>query len=474
MDAASPHAPPAAFDTVERALSDARIAAADWRRRSLADRARLAARVRRLVGDNATELARSLGDRRPPADTLAAEVLPLAEAAAFLARRAPALLAPERLGRRFRPFWLLGVAAEIRREPCGVVLVLAPSNYPLFLPGAQVLQALVAGNAVCVKPAPGCAAPMQALAALLASAGLPPGVLRLLPDDAATGQAAAQAGFDRIVLTGAATTGRAVLQAAAATLTPATMELSGNDAVFVLPGADLARVADALAFGARLNHGATCIAPRRVFVPRPLAAPLEAALLARLATWPEPAAPPPQIAGRLDTLAADATRQGARRLAPAGRALPVILADADAEMGLLQEDVFAPWLALVPVADPAEALAAAARCPYALGAAIFGPAREALAFAAAVQAGSVCINDLIVPTADPRLPFGGRGRSGFGVTRGAAGLLEMTVIKTVSVRRGGLLRHLAPSGPNGAAELAGLIGLLHGSRLGALRRLMRR
>jgi acyl-CoA reductase-like NAD-dependent aldehyde dehydrogenase len=85
------------------------------------------------------------------------------------------------------------VTAEIHREPCGVVLILAPSNYPLFLPGAQLLQALAAGNAVCAKPAPGCAAPLQALAAILAEAGLPAGVLQVLDDSTDTGAAAASA-----------------------------------------------------------------------------------------------------------------------------------------------------------------------------------------------------------------------------------------------------------------------------------------
>jgi hypothetical protein len=82
--------------------------------------------------------------------------------------------------------------------------------------------------------------------------------------------------------------------------------------------------------------------------------------------------------------------------------------------------------------------------------------------AARVNAGSVVINDVIVPTADPRLPFGGRGESGFGVTRGAEGLLEMTVVKTISVRRGWFRPHLAPPRESDARRFAGMIRLLHG------------
>ncbi len=112
-------------------------------------------------------------------------------------------------------------------------------------------------------------------------------------------------------------------------------------------------------------------------------------------------------------------------------------------MRIVSEDLFAPVLSLITVADDAEALAFSRECPYSLGATIFSrdlAAAETLA--RKVRAGVVVINDLIVPTADPRLTFGGRARSGFGTTRGAEGLLEMTVPKIVSVRRGKSRPHL--------------------------------
>ena len=439
-----------------------------WHQTPLRERLRVLARMRRLLAHRAAAVAATVGDRRPLADTLTAEVLPLLAAIRFLERRAPRLLTPRRL-RGGRPLWLFGVTAEIHREPCGVVLILAPSNFPLFLPGAQIVQALAAGNAVCAKPALGCAAPLQALAAILAEAGLPEGVLHVLDDSLATGAAAVSAGFDRVVLTGSAETGRAVLAASAPLLTPATMELSGNDAVFVLPGADIEAVAAALAYGLRLNSGATCIAPRRVFVLPEDAGRLAGALLTRVGAL-RLSPPPPAVAARLERLVAEAVGDGARLLHNSGA---VILTDARPQMRLLREDVFAPWLALVPVADMAEAVAAQTLCPYALGASVFGPEPEARAMAGRLPVGSVCINDLIVPTADPRLPFGGRGLSGFGLTRGAEGLLEMTVVKTVSIRRGRFMPHLAETRTGDAERYAGLIALLYGSPAQSLRALRR-
>ena len=432
-------------------LVKARQTGREWAAVPLVHRLAVIARVRAAIARHAESLAASIA--RPVADSLAAEVLPLAEAARFLVRAAPRVLAPRRL--RGGPLWLFGVRQEVRREPRGAVLILAPGNYPLFLAGAQALHALAAGNAVCVKPAPGCSTPMLLLADLLEAAGLPDGVLQVVAEDA--GPAASRAGFDYVVLTGSAETGLHVARAAAETLTPSAMELSGVDAAFILPGADLAVAAASLAYGLRLNGGATCIAPRRVFVPRDMEADLLSRLLAQL---PPPISVPGPIAARLAGLIADAEAAGARVAARN----PTVLAGATPALALLQQDVFAPWLALVPVENAEAALQAAALCPYALGASIFGPPAEAYAMAARVNAGSVCVNDLIVPTADPRLPFGGRGRSGFGVTRGAEGLLEMTTVKTVSTRRSGFRPHLDPRLASDAGRMLALLRLLHGAR----------
>ena len=430
-------------------LVRARGLGAAWGTWPLADRLAVIRRTRIAIARTVPALAATIS--RPDADTIAAEILPLAAAARFLERQAPRLLRTRRLGPA--PLWLFGVRQEIRREPRGAVLIIAPANYPLFLPGAQALQALAAGNAVCVKPAPGKTAPMQLLADLLTEAGLPQGALQILPEQ--WGPEAINAGYDYLVLTGSAPTGLAVSRAAAETMTPTAMELSGVDAVFVLPGADLALVAACLAYGLRLNAGASCIAPRRVFVPKEREAELLSRLLAQL---PPPAAIPEPTAARLATLLAEAEADGARVAARN----PAVVAGAAATMALVQEDLFAPWLALIPVADTEAALAAAALCRYALGASVFGPEAAARRLAPYIRAGSVCINDLIVPTADPRLPFGGRGASGHGLTRGAEGLLAFTAVQTVSTRRGRFRPHLDARMANDPAKLATLVRLLYG------------
>ncbi|WP_452005799.1 aldehyde dehydrogenase family protein [Azospirillum largimobile] len=452
-----------------------------WSAADISSRLAVIHGLRRRIAANAEDLVQALATRpgRRAAESVSAEILPLAEACRFLEREAARLLAPRRLGRRGRPVWLFGVEAEVRREPFGTVLIVGPSNYPLLLPGVQAVQALAAGNAVLVKPAPGCRAPMDLLARWLDECGLPDGLFRVLDESADAVGDAIEAGVDKLVLTGSAGTGRAVAERLARHLVFSTMELSGNDAVFVLPGADVEEVARALVFGLRLNGSATCIAPRRVFVPRELAAGLEKAVGRHAASIPPAPVPAPTMC-RLAVLARDAVAQGARVLTglpekDGPEMAPLVLADARPEMALLREELFAPVLSLVPVRDMEEALAGAALSPYALGASVFGPGAEARALARRIDAGTVTINDLIVPTADPRLPFGGRHASGWGVTRGAEGLLEMTQVKAVCVRTGRQRPHFDPPRDGDEALMLAALRLLHGgpgTRAGAMRRLV--
>lgn len=421
-----------------------------WGRTPIRARLTLVRRLRQLLVRRALPLAEAVQSGRgtPLAEVLAGEVLPLADACRFLEHQAERVLRPRTLGARGRPLWLVGVKAQVRREPWGTVLVIGPSNYPLLLPGVQLVQALVAGNAVVAKPGAGGRAVLEALAGLFREAGLDPPLFQVLDEEPAAALAAIEAGVDRVVLTGSAPTGEKILASLAPRLVPATLELSGCDAAFVLPDADLDLAARALRFGLTWNGSATCIAPRRVFVAQEMAADLEDRLLTALAGVP----PDPrrwELDRKARALVQDALGRGARLLTgwdtregrPHG---PTVVVDAAPGMSLLREETFAPLLALVPVSGAEEALEADRSCPYALGATVFGEESQARALAGRIHAGVVVVNDMIVPTADPRLPFGGRGRSGFGVTRGAEGLLEMTVPKVITVRRGRARWHLGP------------------------------
>ena len=459
-------------------LLNLRAAQYGWRVTPLRRRLAVVRRLRRQIASAATDLAATVPASLPgalhrsPAETLTAEVLPLAEACRFLEKEAEQILESSVKGKRARPLWLHGVTVETRRMPLGVVLILAPANYPLFLPGVQVLQALVAGNAVLWKPAPGTSAPAHALRTMLLRAGLDPDLLLILPESPAAAQQAIQAGVDKVFLTGSAETGKAILGQLAQTITPSVMELSGCDAVFILPGADLNRAADAVAFGLRLNGSFTCMAPRRIFVTRENLEVFSSALLSRLANA-APVEIPARTAALLGDLLTEATLYGAKILlngfgdsAQTGTGArlcsPTLLTEAKPSMRITCADTFAPVASILPMDSPEDAARLHCECRYRLTAAIFGPARQARQLAAQLDCGTVLLNDVIVSTADPRVPFGGLGLSGFGVTRGAEGLLEMTAPQTVIRNRSRNLLPYQPVTQAHAPFFAATIRLFHG------------
>ena len=391
-----------------------RDAQTGWARTPIRECLRVIRDFRHLLAENADALAAaaaSVSDR-PLSEKLVSEVLPLAEACRWLERNAARLLAPRVCGKRGRPFWMQGVSFEVQRQPFGVVLVIGPGNYPLFLSAVHALHALVAGNAVLLKPAPGTRDVALAFARLAIDAGLAPALLTILPESIAAARDAIAGGVDKVIFTGSSANGRDVLASLAETNTPSVMELSGEDAVLVLADADLDLVERALRFGAHLNAGETCIAPRRLIVVQSIADDLHAR---------------------------------------------------------------APLLPIERVRDDAAAVERVNTADFALGASIFSrDIAKARALAGQLKTGFVLINDLIVPTADPRMPFGGVKASGFGTTRGDEGLLEMTFPHVVAIRRGRSHPHFHEPVQGDAHLFSAYIRAAHGRhRFTAIRALLR-
>jgi acyl-CoA reductase-like NAD-dependent aldehyde dehydrogenase len=269
-----------------------------------------------------------------------------------------------------------------------------------------------------------------------------------------------------------------VLARAAAHLVPAALELSGWDACIVLDDARLDRVADALVFTLRSNRGETCVAPRRVIIETAQATELEERLRERLRREAEQPFDR-RVAASAAALIRDAVAMGARLAAgrvEAGEVTgPVVLADVTSEMTIFSTEVFAPLLQISVVDGPDEAVALANRGEHALGASIFGSARRARAIALRLRAGLVTINDVVAPLADPEVPLAARGASGFGVTRGAEGLLAMTRPKAVTEPRSRFAPHHTQPPATLAEALAALVALVHGdprAKLAALRALL--
>lgn len=389
-------------------LAAARVAQRRWVATPLRQRLAVIRELRFAIAGHAAELAAlaAAPNERPTAEKLTAEVVPLLDACRFLERNARRLLRAKKFGARGRPLWLHGSSFVVERRPFGVVLVVGPGNYPLFLPAVQCLQAIVAGNAVLLKPAENSTVPMNWLVEKLRGLdSVDRDLIQILPETPATARQAVEAGVDKVIFTGSSENGRDFLGRLAEYNTPGVFELSGCDFVVVRHDADLERAAKAIAFGRRLNAGATCTAPQAVLAHETVSIGLTSRLR---------------------------------------------------QLGL--ED-----LEVTAFADDHAALLLVQENEFGLGASIFSADENgARALARQMPTGFVTINDLIVPTADPRFPFGGVRQSGFGSTRGAEGLLEMTYPQAVSLRRGRWLPHLDEAKRGDEAIFAAYIQMAYG------------
>lgn len=457
---------PETEDPMQDVIDRARAAQVGWGQRSLSDRLARIARFRRLLVDRADEALESIElPQRSPGETIAAEVLPLADACRYMELYACRVLQTRAVGRRGRPLWCAGTRIRISREPHGVVLILGPSNYPLMLPGVQLLQALAAGNAVLLKPGRRSSSAARLLLELCIAAGIPTDLVALLPEELGAYRAALAAGVDFVTLTGSSSTGRRVLADLSETLTPAVMELSGCDAVFVMASANLDIAARAVAFGLMLNGGATCLSPRRLFIAPEIRQDFVARLVRRLQDF-APTVVEAGAAARVIQTIDSALAEAAVRLC--GEPSPsawqaVVLDNVQPEMPVARSDLFAPVTCVMASRDLEEAVEWYHRCPYQLGASVFGAPDEAATLADRLRAGSVVINDLIAPTADPRAPFPAWGESGYGVTRGAEGLLAMTRVKATIEQRSRWLPHLDVPGAPDLQQMRHLLQFTHGS-----------
>lgn len=403
---------------------------------------------------------------KPADEALSGDILPLLAACAWLQRRGRRLLADQPL--TGRPLWLLGQRAAVARAPLGTVAIIATWNYPVQLLGIQLIQALVAGNRVVVKPSEHAPRTQQRLLDLAVAAGLPPGTLTWTAASREAGRQLLDGStgtrLDHVVFTGSTTVGREIAAWGARTLTPTTLELSGHDSAIVLADADPALAARTIWNAVLMNAGQTCMAPRRALV----SAPVYRAFLDALAPLAAAARPARLItadaAARAGHLFDEALRAGARNLAgtreppAAGQPWfrPAALVDCPPDALLVAGEHFSPLLAVVPVASDADALATHARFTHKLATSVFtrrAGTRAAAALARQLGSALVTFNDAVVPAMHPAASIAGIGASGWGVSRGGQGLLAMTRPVFITRTRP---RFRLPIGPLPTQALAGL------------------
>ena len=359
------------------------------------------------------------------------------------------------------PLHLQPARAHIQRQPLGVVGVISPWNYPIQLALAPAITALAAGNRVMIKPSE-LTPHTSAQLALLVAQFFATDEVCVVQGGSAVASAFADLPFDHLVFTGSTAVGRKVAQAAAANLTPTTLELGGKSPCIIDADCNLQDAALKIAHGKLLNGGQTCIAPDYVLLPRGReAAFAEAYRLAVAQLFPRISGNPdyasiisPRHLARLRTLLQQAQAQGAEvhSMDPAPGAAaaqgtatldgatsrqmaPTLVLGATPAMQLMQEEIFGPILPVLAYAHLDEAIAHINAGPRPLALYWFGKNDTAQAdVLRRTVSGGVTVNDTLMHIAHDNLPFGGVGDSGWGAYHGELGFLRLSHQKAVLVQ----------------------------------------
>jgi aldehyde dehydrogenase (NAD+) len=429
------HVPAGTAEDVDRAVAAARRAFPGWARTSMAERGAVLGKLHESLAARAGDIARTVGLELGAPLKVAKAVqagLPLAVLRGY-ADLAAEPVREETIGNSL-----------VVHEPVGVVGAITPWNYPLHQVVAKVAAALAAGCTVVLKPSELTPLVAYLLFDAVDEAGLPPGVLNLVPG---TGPVvgAAIAGHpdvDMVSFTGSTATGRAISHAAADRIARVSLELGGKSANVILEDADVTRAVKVGVANALLNSGQTCTAWTRMLVHHshyPAAVEIAAAAAATFATgdpFDEGTRLGPLVsAAQRDRVRGFIARADARRVTGDAAVpdrgyfvAPTVFADVDPASELAQEEIFGPVLVVIPFDDDDHAVEIANNSRYGLAGGVWGSEDRAMAVARRMRTGAVDVNG---GSFNPLAPFGGYKQSGLGRELGPYGLAEFQQTKAI-------------------------------------------
>lgn len=439
-------------EEVARAVDRARAAQPAWAAKSFRQRGQIIMRARRIILRELDEIALLISREtgKPAAEAIAMELTPALDLMQYFAHKTEALLQRERIS--IGLYNWLGRTSYLVYKPVGVVGIISPWNFPWATPLDEVAMALMAGNAVVLKPSE--LTPLTGLKIkdVLHRAGLPEDLLQVVTGDGSTGAALIGAGVDKIMFTGSVATGKRVAEAAANYLIPVVLELGGKDPMVILDDANVENAARAAVWGAFANCGQSCASVERCYVHESIAQKFTDAVVAETKRLRQSG----DKQGDLGSMSSEsqlrtverhvyeATARGAKALTGGERMAdvngpffpPTVLTNVDHEMDVMREETFGPVLPIMTFRTDDEAVKLANDSDYGLTASVWtNDLSRGKRIAEQIEAGTVMVNEALYAHAIAQGPWGGVKHSGFGRTHGRAGLFELVTAQHIHINR---------------------------------------
>lgn len=468
--------PEMSAEAIQVAVERARVASQSWSQTPLRERLHYIKRVREYLADHLEELAHDLAayTGKVHLEALVLELFPVADTLDYYEKQAAKILAPVRVK---TPLVFVGNTSYIEYKPMGVIVVIAPWNFPFQLSMNPVISALIAGNCVLLKPSEVAPLVGQLIEKIFQAVGLPDGVLQVIHGGRDAGRLLTESRPDKIFFTGSVATGRKIMAAAAEHLIPVELELGGKDPMIVFADAEVERAANAAVWGAFTNAGQVCMSVERVYVQESIYDEFVARVLEKTAALRRGVdygamTFPPQV-DVVQSHLRDAVERGAK-IECGGQAAddgtlyfaPTVVTGVDHSMLLMNEETFGPVLPIMAFRTEEEAIHHANASIYGLNASVFTlDLSKAKRVTQQLISGNVCINDVITSVANPHLPFGGVKQSGMGRYHGPVGLHTFSHQTSVMASKGRKPREISwyPYTAERQTAISGLTRLFYGS-----------
>ncbi len=471
-------------DEVKAAVERSRAVFHKWKTTSFAERSRLVMRARELILADIDGIAKliSAESGKPFGEAIAMEIAPVLDLMQYFARNTEKMLRPAKIG--IGLYSLMGRSSKIVYHPLGVVGIIPAWNYPFSIPLGEAVMALMAGNTVVIKPSE--LTPMVGLkiGEIFSKAGFLPDTVQITSGAGETGAALVEAAPDKIMFTGSVATGKKIAAAAAKNLTSVVLELGGKDPMIVFEDANLELAAGAAVWGAFCNAGQSCSSVERLYVHESVAEELTRKIVEKTKQLIQGSGDREDVSigamsserqvkivedhvqnfresgakietggrRRGDTLVPTGAASASEHQAAETRSLedmsvlaplfyePTVISGATNDMRAMQEETFGPTLPVATFKTEEEAIALANDSEFGLTASVWTrDYAKGNRVAARIEAGSVCVNEVLYTHGIGQTPWGGFKNSGRGRTHGREGLMELVQPQHIHVNRIALL-----------------------------------